>query len=77
MLTIGKISKTCLKSVLSNNKVNVEKYVSIGAVQVTPLYNSLPGGFYGKLPKKLVTMNLMRNSVSVEVVNRNLRCTIV
>ena len=39
-----------LEKVLSNNKVNVEKCVSIGAVQVTSFYNSLPGGFYETLP---------------------------
>ena len=60
---------------ISNDKVNVDKCVSIGAAQVKDFYDSLPVSFYKSLSKKVITMNSMSRNVkvgSIEVVDTNL-----
>ena len=58
---------------LSDELVNVDRCVDIGAEQVSSFYKLLPGGFHEPLSKKMITMSSMKKTVgNVEVADTSL-----
>ena len=51
--------------ILSDELVNVDRCVDIGAEQVSSFYKLLPGGFHEPLSKKMITMSSMKKTVKV------------
>ena len=49
----------------SDELVNVDRCVDIGAEQISSFYKLLPGGFHEPLSKKTITMSSMKKTVKV------------